>query len=150
MARNLLIPWLEAGKVTESVSGRSKVLMRVSVLILGVLLVTSGRLLAQAPAPVLGTWQAELKEDRKDAPRTVIVRADSSASYGTETVRWRLKPDSIMLALGGEWVTYRLQIRNNRLTLSGGDLTKPVSLTRVGPPTPRPDSVAVPPDPDTE
>ncbi len=124
--------------------------MRVSVLILGVLLVTSGRLPAQAPPPVLGTWQADVKEDRKDAPRTVIVRADSSASYGTETVRWRLKPDSIMLALGGEWVTYRLQIRNNRLTLSGGDLTKPVSLTRVGPPSARPDSIPVPPDPDTE
>ncbi len=150
MARILLLPLPEAGKVIESVSGRSNVLIRVSILVLGVLLVTSTRLPAQAPTPVLGTWQADLKEDRKDAPRTVIVRADSSASYGTETVRWRLKPDSIMLALGGEWVTYRLQIRNNRLTLSGGDLTKPVSLTRVGPPTARPDSIPVPPDPDTE
>lgn len=123
---------------------------RLSVLVLGVLLVTSARLFAQQAPPVLGTWQADLKEDRKDAPRIVIVRPDSSASYGTETVRWRLKPDSIMLALGGEWVTYRLQIKNNRLTLSAGDLTKPVSLTRVGPPTARPDSIAVPPDPETE
>jgi len=101
-------------------------------------------------AAILGTWQAELREQRKDAPRVVIVRADSSASYGTETVRWRLKPDSIMLALGGEWVTYRLQLKGARLTLSGGDLTKPVSLTKVGPPTARPDSVPVPPDPDTQ
>lgn len=124
--------------------------MRLSVLVLGVLLVTNARLSAQQAPPVLGTWQAELKEDRKDAPRIVIVRPDSSASYGTETVRWRLKPDSIMLALGGEWVTYRLQIKSNRLTLSGGDLTKPVSLTRVGPPTARPDSIPVPPDPETE
>lgn len=124
--------------------------MRWSVWVLTVLLVTNGRLSAQQAPPVLGTWQAELKEDRKDAPRIVIVRPDSSASYGTETVRWRLKPDSIMLALGGEWVTYRLQIKSNRLTLSGGDLTKPVSLTRVGPPTARPDSVPVPPDPDME
>lgn len=123
---------------------------RLSVLVLGVLLVTAARLSAQQAPPVLGTWQADLKEDRKDAPRIVIVRADSSASYGTETVRWRLKPDSIMLALGGEWVTYRLQIKNNRLTLSAGDLTRPVSLTRVGPPTARPDSIAVPPDPETE
>ena len=106
---------------------------------------------AQAPAPpVLGVWKADAKDQaRKDAPRTVIVRADSSASYGTETVRWRLKPDSIMLALGGEWVTYRLQIKGTRLTLSGGDLVKPVSLSRIGPPTARPDSVAVPPDPDS-
>ena len=104
---------------------------------------------AQSPPPLLGTWQADIKDQqRKDAPRVVIVREDSSASYGTETVRWRLKPDSIMLALGGEWVTYRLQIKGTRLTLSGGDLAKPVTLTKVGPPSPRPDSVAVPPDPD--
>jgi hypothetical protein len=105
---------------------------------------------AQAEPPILGTWQAELREQRKDAPRVVVVRADSSASYGTETVRWRLKPDSIMLALGGEWVTYRLEVKGNRLTLSGGDLTKPVSLTRVGPPSARPDSIPVPPDPEAE
>jgi hypothetical protein len=123
---------------------------RAAVVLLSLLALGSAPLAGQAPAPVLGTWQADLKEDRKDAPRTVVVRPDSSASYGTETVRWRLKPDSIMLALGGEWVTYRLQIRSNRLTLSGGDLTKPVSLTRIGPPTARPDSIAVPPDPDTE
>jgi hypothetical protein len=103
---------------------------------------------AQAPG-IIGTWQADLKDqNRKDAPRTVVVRNDSSASYGTETVRWRLKPDSIMLALGGEWVTYRLQLKGTRLTLSGGDLVKPISLTRVGPPSIRPDSIKVPPDPD--
>lgn len=104
---------------------------------------------AQSSAAILGTWQADLKDQkRKDAPRVVIVRADSSASYGTETVRWRLKPDSIMLALGGEWVTYRLQLKGSKLTLSGGDLTKPVSLTKIGAPTARPDTIPVPPDPD--
>ena len=104
---------------------------------------------AQAPAPILGTWKAELREqERKDGPREVIVRADSSASWAKETVRWRLKPDSIMIALGGEWVTYRLQVKGTTMTLSGGDLAKPISLTKVGPPTARADSVPVPPDPD--
>ena len=57
-----------------------------------------------------------------------VVRADSSASYGDETVRWRLKPDSLLLALGGEWVSYRLKLakKGKRLTLSGGDLTEPL------------------------
>lgn len=126
--------------------------MRTLLSTLGLLVVAliARPLQAQAPAPaILGTWKADLKDQkRKDAPRTVIVRADSSASYGTETVRWRLKPDSIMLALGGEWVTYRLQLKGIRLTLSGGDLTKPVSLTKIGAPTPRPDSIPIPPDPD--
>jgi hypothetical protein len=123
--------------------------------LLSTLLLTAafaGAARAQAPVTgttILGTWNADLKDQkRKDAPRTVIVRADSSASYGTETVRWRLKPDSIMLALGGEWVTYKLDLKTTKLTLSGGDLVKPVSLTRAGPPSERPAGTAVPPDPD--
>lgn len=100
---------------------------------------------------ILGTWKFDLKQgDKKAAPRTVIVREDSSASYGTETVRWRIIGDSLALALGGEWVNYRLKVKGQRLTLSGGDLTDPVTFDLVGPPTPRPDTVAVPADPDTE
>ncbi len=104
------------------------------------------------PAAVLGTWTFDLKQGKKSGPRTVIVRADSSASYGDETVRWRLKPDSLLLALGGEWVSYRLKLAKGgkRLTLSEGDLTEPIDFDLVGPPTPRPDTVPVPPDPDLE
>jgi hypothetical protein len=113
------------------------------------LTLTAAPLAGQASLPILGTWKAELRDqDRKDAPREVIVRADSSASWSKETVRWRLKPDSIMIALGGEWVTYRLQLKGPKLTLSGGDLAKPITLSKIGPPTPRPDSIPVPPDPD--
>jgi hypothetical protein len=104
------------------------------------------------PPAVLGIWKFDLKQGKKSGPRTVIVRPDSSASYGEETVRWRLKPDSLLLALGGEWVSYRLKLgkRGKRLTLSGGDLTEPIDFDLVGPPTPRPDTIPVPPDPDTE
>ena len=104
------------------------------------------------PTGVLGTWRFDLKQGKKSGPRTVIVRADSSASYGDETVRWRMKPDSLLLALGGEWISYHMSFakRGKRLTLSGGDLTDPIDFDRVGPPTPRPDSVPVPVDPDLE
>jgi hypothetical protein len=121
-------------------------------LLLALLLLIPGSLAAQGPS-ILGTWQAELKDaNRTDAPRIVIVRSDSSASYGTETVRWRLqqKADSVALALGGEWVTYGYKVKGTKLTLSGGDLQKPITLTRVGPPTARPDSIPIPPDPDTQ
>src|SRR5688572_31662960 len=102
---------------------------------------------AQAPA-ILGTWKFDLQQGKKkQGPRTVIVRADSSASYGAETVRWRIIGDSLALALGGEWVNYRMKVKGKRLTLSGGDLTKPVTFDLVGPPTPRPDTVAVHPTP---
>jgi hypothetical protein len=116
----------------------------------GTLLLTPALVVAQQPA-VLGTWKFDLKQgDKKSAPRTVIVRPDSSASYGAETVRWRIVGDSLALALGGEWVNYRLKVKGKRLTLSGGDLTEPVTFELVGPPTPRPDTIAIPPDPDTE
>ncbi len=97
-----------------------------------------------AADPLLGTWEAKTKE----GVHTVVIRSDSSASYGEETVRWRIQKDVIWLALGGEWVDYRMKLRGKSLTLSGGDLTEPITLTKIGPPSPRATGVAVPPDPD--
>jgi hypothetical protein len=98
---------------------------------------------------LIGTWKFDLKQGpKKEGPRIVIVRPDSSASYGTETVRWRVVGDSLALALGGEWVNYKLKLKGKSLTLSGGDLQEPVDFQLVGPPTPRPDTVSIPPDPD--
>ncbi|NOT09072.1 MAG: hypothetical protein HOP28_12805 [Gemmatimonadales bacterium] len=95
-----------------------------------------------------GLWQLEKGKVKSDGPRSVMIRADSSASWGKETVRWRLRPGQIMIALGGEWEIYTLKLKGDRLTLSGGDLTEPVTLKRVGQATPRPANVPVPPDPD--
>lgn len=96
------------------------------------------------PASLTGTWQAKMNDDTY----TVVIRADSSATYGEEIVRWRARGDSIYIALGGEWVAYRLNMRAKQLTLSGGDLPEPITLRWVGPPAARPASVRVPPDPD--
>lgn len=90
-----------------------------------------------------GTWKAETP----DGPQTVIVRADSSASFGDETVRWRIVADSIFIALGDEWMVYNYVLRGRKLTLSGGDLEEPIALERVGPASARPDSIPLPPAP---
>ena len=110
---------------------------------------------AQTKAPaapaVQGTWRVDAASVTGKGPREVIIRSDSSASWGKETVRWRLPaPDRIMIALGGEWETYRRKLKADKLTLSGGDLSEPITLKRTGPATPRPDSVPIPPDPDTQ
>lgn len=55
-----------------------------------------------------------------------------------------------MIALGGEWETYKLKLKGDHLTLSEGDLTDPITLKRVGQATPRPANVPVPPDPDVQ
>jgi len=123
--------------------------VKVGPIVAAAILLAPGAAHAQQPA-ILGTWQFDLNQgEQKEGPRTVIVRGDSSASYGTETVRWRILGDSLALALGGEWVNYKLRLKGKRLTLSGGDLVEPVTFNRVGPPSARPDSVSVPEDPDS-
>ena len=112
------------------------------------LLMAASALTAQQPktqsrVQLGGTWKAETP----DGPRAVIIRPDSSASYGDETVRWRLEKDSIHIAFGDEWMVYRYRLKGSRLTLSGGDLEDPITLKRTGPATPLPQGVAVPPAP---
>lgn len=121
------------------------------VVILAVLAVV-GPVVAQAQeASVVGTWKVAAGADAKNSgPREVVIRGDSTASWGKETVRWRLADGRISIALGGEWETYKIKVKTKELTLSGGDLQEPITLTRVGPATPRPDSIPVPPDPDLE
>lgn len=92
---------------------------------------------------VSGTYQA----DTPDGPKHIVVRPDSSASFGEETVRFRVRPDTILIAFGGEWLAYNFVLRGKELTLSGGDLEEPFTLKRVGPATPRPVGVEVPPAP---
>jgi hypothetical protein len=103
-------------------------------------------LLAQNRSPDLtGTWEAE----SADGPVTIIVRSDSSASFGEEIIRWRIGADTVYLAIGGEWLAYNFELSGRVLTLSGGDLEEPIDLQKLGPPTPRPEGVPVPPDPGT-
>ncbi len=123
--------------------------MRTATLLLVIL---AGSVQAQQPTgtTLSGLWQLEKGNVKSSGPKTVMIRSDSSASWGKETVRWRLKQGEIMIALGGEWETYKLKLKGDRLTLSGGDLGDPITLKRVGPATPRPATVPVPPDPATE
>lgn len=86
---------------------------------------------AQAGAPAIaGTWEAESPE----GPQTIVVRPDSTASLGADTVRWRIVADTIYLEIGDEWLAYNFVLHGDSLTLSGGDLLDPVTLRRVGPP----------------
>src|SRR5947208_14870470 len=88
-----------------------------------------------------GKWQAKAEDEIRD----IMVRSDSSAQFGDQVARWRVVGDSLWITLGdGVWQVYGMALRSDQLILSGGDLEKPVTLKRVGPPTPRPDSHVVP------
>ncbi len=105
------------------------------------------RLAAQtAPrhARLEGKWQAKAE----DEIRNIMVRSDSSAQFGDQVARWRVVGDSLWITLGdGVWQVYGMKLGSDKLTLAGGDLEKPVTLRRVGPPTARADSAAIPPPP---
>lgn len=105
---------------------------------------------AQASGPaIIGTWRVDANKKIKDGPREVVIRADSSATWGKETVRWRLKEGKqISIVIGGEWETYDIKVKPESMTLSGGDLTEAITLKKVGPPTERPANVKIPEDPD--
>jgi hypothetical protein len=114
--------------------------------LVGAILAASS-LAGQAPAraPLLGRWEARGPDE---AIHYIMVRADSSAQFGQDVARWRVVGDSLWLTLGdGVWMVYGLALKGERLTLSGGDLEKPVTLRRVGAALPRPDSLRVPDPP---
>lgn len=119
----------------------------VTAALLAFLVPPAGTLAAQAVAHRVhleGDWQAKTDQGL----RHVIVRGDSSAQFGEQpdqVARWRVVADSLWITLGdGVWEVYGMKVSGEALTLSGGDLEKPVTLKRVGPATPRPDSLKVP------
>lgn len=108
------------------------------------LLVLPAVLAAQSRPRLEGRWQAKTE----DEIRNIMVRGDSSAQFGDQVARWRIVGDSLWITLGdGVWQVYGMKLEADRLTLSGGDLEKSVTLRRVGPPTARADSAAIPPPP---
>src|SRR5256886_6925189 len=121
-------------------------MLRLSALLL--LLGRGPRLAARATPPrharLEGKWQAKAEDEIRD----IMVRSDSSAQFGDQVARWRVVGDSLWITLGdGVWQVYGMTVQSDQLTLSGGDLEKPVTLKRVGPATPRPDSLVVPKPP---
>ncbi|HKW42165.1 MAG TPA: hypothetical protein VJN39_13020 [Gemmatimonadales bacterium] len=93
---------------------------------------------------LVGKWEAKTA----DEIRNIMVRSDSSAQFGEQVARWRVVGDSLWLTLGdGVWQVYGMKLESDKLTLSGGDLEKAVTLRRVGPASARADSVVIPPPP---
>jgi len=122
-------------------------LSRLLVLLLGIAPGLSAQTVHAGPGPrarLEGKWQAKTEEEI----RNIIVRSDSSAQFGDQVARWRVLGDSLWLTLGdGVWQVYGMKLDSDKLTLSGGDLEKPVTLRRAGPAPARADSVAIPPPP---
>ncbi|HEY3219293.1 MAG TPA: hypothetical protein VGJ80_01055 [Gemmatimonadales bacterium] len=113
-------------------------------LVAAISLALAAPLVAQGRVRLEGNWVARAG----DEIRHIMVRSDSSAQFGEEVARWRVVGDSLWITLGdGVWQVYGMKLGGDRLTISGGDLEKPVTLRRVGLPTARPDTLAIPEPP---
>ena len=108
---------------------------------LGAVLIGASVLAAQGRVRLEGMWQAR----SGDEIRHIVVRPDSSAQFGADVARWRVVGDSLWITLGdGVWQVYGMRLAADKLTISGGDLEKPVTLRRVGAATVRPDTLTIP------
>jgi hypothetical protein len=107
-------------------------------------LLLAAPLAAQGHGRLEGDWQAKTS----DGIHHIMVRSDSSAQFGEQVARWRIVADSLWITLGdGVWQVYGLKLESDKLTLSGGDLDKPVTLRRTGPAQPRATGVEIPDPP---
>src|SRR3989442_6485927 len=72
-----------------------------------------------------GDWLARAGDEL----RHIMVRGDSSAQFCDQVARWRVVGDSVWITLGdGVWQVYRIVLRSDPLTLSGGAPAQPVRL----------------------
>src|SRR5688572_6436509 len=99
--------------------------IRVCALLLG-LAVTAATAFA---APNLqGTWQA------KDGPVVMVLTLDGNGSGTLEGApfRYTVKGSTLVVDEGGEVNNYAFSLKGNALTLSGGDLDRPMTFQRQG------------------
>lgn len=115
----------------RGVRGHHSLCCSMKIRVLGLLTLALGlapALRAQTAVPdLVGTWETETP----DGPQVVTLKADSTASFGEETVQWRVTADTIFIQFEDEWVGYNFVIVGRNLTLSGGDLEEPVILERI-------------------
>lgn len=88
---------------------------------------TSERGTEAAAAPI-GAW----KTSTPKGPMILTIAADGAFSMGTMRGTWVVEGDRLVLAAAeGERASYRFKQRGSTLTLSEGDLEKPLTLRKV-------------------
>ena len=92
---------------------------------------------ADAPAPtIIGPEQAKatrasLVGDWTGPAGTLRLHSDERFEIGHEHGTYRVENGTLVLQTDGDEVAYRFELNGKELTLSGGDLTGPLKLTRL-------------------
>ncbi len=76
---------------------------------------------------LVGTWAVEIGQVR----RTLDIQADGGFTMGSEQGSYRVEGNTILLRGTDREVTYEFVLTDAKLTLSGGDLVRPMEFARV-------------------
>jgi hypothetical protein len=62
----------------------------------------------------------------------LVLRADGTGTFDGDAIRFAVEGDRLVTQLDGEKVVYRFRLEGAKLTLSDGDLDKPMTFARAG------------------
>jgi hypothetical protein len=85
-------------------------------------------LLAQSNPNLAGTWHAK----EHGFTMILILRADGTGTFDDEAIKYTIIGNKLAITEDGEVNQYTFTLQGNSLTLSGGDLDKPMIFERQG------------------
>jgi hypothetical protein len=94
------------------------------------LVLTVGWALGQQTPALVGTWVG--KVEGYGIEMELVLNADGSADFEGEAGRWRVQSSKLLLTQEGETTAYEFKLQGSQLTLTGGDLMAPLTLSRAG------------------
>lgn len=97
-------------------------------LLLLILSASAGFVQGQADSSLIGTWQSQ----EANATITLVLNADGSGKLDEANIKYTVNGDKLRVNDSGTINNYTFSLRGNTLTVSGGDLDKPLVFARQG------------------
>ena len=92
------------------------------------ILITSLPLAAQTPQGLTGTWQSS----QYGFTMVLVLNADGTGEFDEEPIKFRVKGSTLAVTEDGDVSNYTFALNGATLTLSGGDLDRPMVFQRQG------------------
>ena len=77
---------------------------------------------------IVGTWE----NNDNGCANTLILNADGTGEFNGDVLTYKAQASNLQLKMSGTTTDYSFQLKNNKLTLSGGDLAAAMIFTRGG------------------
>jgi hypothetical protein len=101
--------------------------MRRIALMLALSVLTGGAIWAGQNSQLVGTWSGEFSGE----PFQLILNADGTGQMDGP-IQWEAKGSTLVITEDDGSMEYKFVLKGSKLTVSGGDLETPLTLTRIG------------------